>query len=310
MNELTGSKGSLITDTQSLREIAPLLENYFGITLGYFTNEIELSTGKHAAKAIREDHEIRLPANNFDYDAYMEWFGQTPLLTNRLREALLFVAYIMTDRKFSEEDISELGYWEDWNTYKGEWAKLVLFMEETEQRHRNLYERVGEQEMPVTLRTNSRKQEPLTLPNTNNWLFRLIRKELADYFPDIQNAEDAQRELAERKPSAGAKPMNTFYPIVAYGIYRMLHEENAIPENPDTPNELCKLIYDYTRFVGCYPSYKGYDGSFNPKNIRADISYIKKNVQKYGEEKIPKFPSVKFGNVHMVTENIIHKDLF
>lgn len=310
MNELTGSKGSLITDTQSLREIAPLLENYFGITLGYFTNEIELSTGKHAAKAIREDHEIRLPANNFDYDAYMEWFGQTPLLTDRLREALLFVAYIMTDRKFSEEDISELGYWEDWNTYKGEWAKLMLFMEETEQRHRNLYERVGEQEMPVTLRTNSRKQEPLTLPNTNNWLFRLIRKELADYFPDIQNAEDAQRELAERKPSAGAKPMNTFYPIVAYGIYRMLHEENAIPENPDTPNELCKLIYDYTCFVGCYPSYKGYDGSFNPKNIRADISYIKKNVQKYGEEKIPKFPSVKFGNVHVVTENIIHKDLF
>ena len=76
--------------------------------------------------------------------------------------------------------------------------------------------------------------------------------------------------------------MNTRYPIVAYGIYRMLHEENAMSENPDTPNELCRLIYNYTRFVGCYPSYKGYDGSFNPKNIRADIGYIKKNVQKYG----------------------------
>ena len=203
MNELTGSKGCLATDTRSLREIAPLLENYFGITLGYFENEIELSTGKHAAKAIQEDHEIRLPTNRFDYDAYMELFGETPLLTDRLREALLFVAYIITDRKFNEEELSERGYWEDWNIYKGEWAKLMLFMEETEQRHRNLYERVGEQEMPVTLRTNSRKQEPQTIPNTNNWLFRLIRKELADYFPDIQNAEDAQRELAERKPSAG-----------------------------------------------------------------------------------------------------------
>ena len=89
------------------------------------------------------------------------------------------MAYIITDRKFNEEELSERGYWEDWNTYKGEWAKLMLFMEETEQRHRNLYERVGEQEMPVTLRTNSRKQEPQTIPNTNNWLFRLIRKELA-----------------------------------------------------------------------------------------------------------------------------------
>lgn len=104
--------------------------------------------------------------------------------------------------------------------------------------------------------------------------------------------------------------MNTRYPIVAYGIYRMLHEENAMLENPDTPNELCRLIYDYTRFVGCYPSYKGYDGSFNPKNIRADIGYIKKNVQKYGGEKIPKFPSVEFGRIHIVTDNIVYKDLF
>jgi hypothetical protein len=28
MNELTGSKGCLATDTRSLREIAPLLENW------------------------------------------------------------------------------------------------------------------------------------------------------------------------------------------------------------------------------------------------------------------------------------------
>ena len=98
------------------------MENYFGITLGYFTNEIELSTGKHAAKAIREDHEIRLPANNFDYDAYMEWFGQTPLLTDRLREALLFVAYIMTDRNSVRKIYPTRDIGRSWNTYKGEWA--------------------------------------------------------------------------------------------------------------------------------------------------------------------------------------------
>ena len=63
MNKLTGSKGCLATDTHSLREIAPLLENYFGITLGYFSNEIESSTGISAAKTIQEDHEIRLPTN-------------------------------------------------------------------------------------------------------------------------------------------------------------------------------------------------------------------------------------------------------
>ena len=310
MNELTGSKSCLATDTRSLREIAPLLENYFGITLGYFTNEIESSTGISAAKAIQEDHEIRLPTNRFDYDAYMELFGETSLLTDRLREALLFVAYIITDRKFNEEELYERGYWEDWNTYKGEWAKLMLFMEETEQRHRNLYERVGEQEMPVTLRTNSRKQEPQTIPNTNNWLFRLIRKELADYFPDIQTAEDARQELERRKPSAGAKRMNAIYTIVEYGIYRMLHEENAIPEKPDTPNELCALIHDFTRLTGCYPTNKGWDGNYSPDLIRVGLQYTGKAVRKIGEERIPKFPPISFGTVHIVTDNIIRNELF
>ena len=310
MNELTGSKSCLATDTRSLREIAPLLENYFGITLGYFSNEIESSTGISAAKAIQEEHEIRLPTNRFDYDAYMELFGETPLLTDRLREALLFVAYIITDRKFNEEELYERGYWEDWNTYKGEWAKLMLFMEETEQRHRNLYERVGEQEIPVTLRTNSRKQEPQTIPNTNNWLFRLIRKELADYFPDIQTAEDARQELERRKPSAGAKRMNAIYTIVEYGIYRMLHEENAIPEKPDTPNELCALIHDFTRLTGCYPTNKGWDGNYSPDLIRVGLQYTGKAVRKIGEERIPKFPPISFGTVHIVTDNIIRNELF
>ena len=43
-----------------------------------------------------------------------------------------------------------------------------------------------------------------------------------------------------------------------------------------------------------------------PKNIRADIGYIKKNVQKYGE-KIPKFPSVEFERIHIVTDNIVYR---
>ena len=240
----------------------------------------------------------------------MELFGETPLLTDRLREALLFVAYIITDRKFNEEELYERGYWEDWNIYKGEWAKLMLFMEETEQRHRNLYERVGEQEMPVTLRTNSRKQEPQTIPNTNNWLFRLIRKELADYFPDIQTAEDARQELERRKPSAGAKRMNAIYTIVEYGIYRMLHEENAIPEKPDTPNELCALIHDFTRLTGCYPTNKGWDGNYSPDLIRVGLQYTGKAVRKIGEERIPKFPPISFGTVHIVTDNIIRNELF
>ena len=301
MNELTGSKGSLITDTQSLREIAPLLENYFGITLGYFTNEIELSTGKHAAKAIREDHEIYLPTNRFDYQVYMELFGQTSLLTDRLRETLLFVAYIIMDRKFNEEDLYEQGYWEDWNTYKGEWAKLMLFMEHMEQRASIPVKKEELSPTSITFRADNGIIEKTTIPNTDNWLFRLIRKELADYFPDIQTAEDALLELNRR---------NAVYTIIEYGIYRMLHEENAIPEKPDTPNELCALIHDFTRLTGCYPTNKGWDGNYSSDLIRVGLQYTGKAVRKIGEKRIPKFPPVGFGTVHIVTDNIIRDEFF
>ena len=310
MNELTGSKGSLITDTQSLREIAPLLENYFGITLGYFTNEIELSTGKHAAKAIREDHEIYLPTNRFDYQVYMELFGQTSLLTDRLRETLLFVAYIIMDRKFNEEDLYEQGYWEDWNTYKGEWAKLMLFMEHMEQRASIPVKKEELSPTSITFRADNGIIEKTTIPNTDNGLFRLIQKELADYFPDIQTAEDALLELNRRKPSAGAKRMNAVYTIIEYGIYRMLHEENAIPEKPDTPNELCALIHDFTRLTGCYPTNKGWDGNYSSDLIRVGLQYTGKAVRKIGEKRIPKFPPVGFGTVHIVTDNIIRDEFF
>ncbi|MEZ3441125.1 hypothetical protein [uncultured Alistipes sp.] len=310
MNELADSKGCLATDTRSLREIAPLLENYFGITLGYFTNEIESSTRKHAAKAIQEDHEIRLPTNRFDYDAYMELFGETPLLTDRLREALLFVAYIITDRKFNEEDLYERGYWEDWNIYKGEWAKLMLFMEHMEQRASIPAKQDELSPTSITLRADNGIVEKSTIPNTDNWLFRLIRKELADYFPDIRTAEEARQELDRRKPSAGAKRMNAIYTIIEYGIYRMLHEENAIPEKPDIPNELCALIHDFTRLTGCYPTNKGWDGNYSPDLIRVGLQYTGKVVRKIGEKRIPKFPPVSFGTVHIVTDNIVRNELF
>ena len=57
----------------------------------------------------------------------------------------------------------------------------------------------------------------------------------------------------------------------------MLHEENAIPSQPNMPNELCQLIHDYTRVTGCYPNNKGESGKYDPKVIRADLAaYLKR----------------------------------
>ena len=104
--------------------------------------------------------------------------------------------------------------------------------------------------------------------------------------------------------------MNAVYTIIEYGIYRMLHEENAIPEKPDTPNELCALIHDFTRLTGCYPTNKGWDGNYSPDLIRVGLQYTGKAVRKIGEKRIPKFPPVGFGTVHIVTDNIIREEFF
>ena len=120
-------------------------------------------------------------------------------------------------------------------------------------------------------------EEALSIPNSNNWLFRLIKKELASYFPEVQTAEEARQDIQRRKPSAGREKKNAIYSAVAYGIYRMLHEENAIPSQPNMPNELCQLIHDYTRVTGCYPNNKGESGKYDPKVIRADLAaYLKR----------------------------------
>lgn len=128
------------------------------------------------------------------------------------------------------------------------------------------------------------------------------------YF-NIKTPEEARQDLLRQKPSVGAKKLNPIYDIVIYGFYRMLHEENVIPEKPDIPNELCELIYKFTTFTGCYPKEKTKDDIFNPKRIRADISHIKKKVSIFGESYIPKFSPIELSSVRYMTQDICPRSL-
>ena len=88
----------------------------------------------------------------------------------------------------------------------------------------------------ITIQTDSGMEEKVSIPNSNNWLFRLIKKELTSYFPEVQNVDDARKDILNHKPTAGRKKDNAIYSAVAYGIYRMLHEENIIPSQPNNTN--------------------------------------------------------------------------
>ena len=296
-------KGGFICPTQYLREHAPYLEKYFGITLGYFNVELEkFRYFGSASCAIQKDEDICFPLRNMDLNAYLRDVDG-PMLPTPLGDVALLVAYIIMDRKYPEEIYPEAFdsldcEWDD--IYQKDWSKLLVFIDEILQREDNAKK---SHNTAITIRTNDGLQEPLEINNSGNWFFRLIKKEFAPYFM-IKTPEEARQDLLIQKPSVGAKKLNPIYDIVIYGLYRMLHEENAIPDNPDISNELCELIYKFTTFTGCYPKEKTKDDTFNPKRIRADISHIKKKVSIFGESHIPKFPPIMLSSVRFMTQNI------
>lgn len=76
----------------------------------------------------------------------------------------------------------------------------IAFMEQMEARAFQ-----GNEQTAITIRTNNGIKEKISIPNSDNWLFRLIKKELAGYFPEVQTAEKARQDIQWRKPSAGRK---------------------------------------------------------------------------------------------------------
>lgn len=303
--------------TEYFCECLPLLEKYFGITAGYFNEELRTGQWLTPYKERGADTIIKYrikencnPILNFyhlDCRDLIATFNAYGFISPLLEEALLLVAYCICERKCNEAEYDDLVQYHVWDMYQSEWAKLYLFMEEMEQRETVRAEKNGSPNTSITIKTNTGMQEKVVIENTDNWLFRLIKKELADYFPDAQSAEDARQDIQRRKPKAGAKPMNAIYSAVAYGLYRMLHEENAIPENPDMPNELCKFIHDFTCFTGCYPQDKGWSGTYNPKIIRVDLaSYLKRSA---ANKQIPRFRPIPLRE-EIITQNFEFRDLF
>ena len=264
--------------TEYFTACLPLLEKYFGITAGYFNKE--LSNAKcliphredNIVKySIKEDCNLVLPFRHLECHDLLSLINSYGTITPIIEEALLLVAYCIRERQIDENEYNVLIQFHTWDIYQSEWAHLLLFMEQMEARAFQ-----GNEQTAITIRTNNGIKEKISIPNSDNWLFRLIKKELAGYFPEVQTAEKARQDIQWRKPSAGRKKDNAIYSAVAYGIYRMLHEENAIPSQPDMPNELCAFIHDFARQMGCYSDNKGWDGAYNPDRIRADLAaYLK-----------------------------------
>ncbi|OUQ53108.1 hypothetical protein B5E60_08785 [Alistipes sp. An116] len=277
-------------ETEYFTQCLPLLEKYFGITAGYFNDELQQARcliphkeGNSITYSVKENCNLSLWFRHLDYDKLTAQIKAIPV-TPLLEEVLILVAYCIRERQINDNDLNDLIQFHMWDTYQSEWAQLVLFMEKMESRFAQM--NPDTEQTAITIQTDSGMTEKVSIPNSNNWLFRLIKKELSSYFPEVQTADDARKNILNRKPTAGRKKDNAIYSAVAYGIYRMLHEENIIPNQPDMPNELCQFIYNYTCTTECYPDNKGWSGDFNPKILRADLSAYQKRA---ASNQAPKF---------------------
>lgn len=193
--------------TEYFTACLPLLEKYFGITAGYFNKELSDAKcllphreGNIVKYSIKEDCNLILPFRHLECHDLLSLINSYGTITPIIEEALLLVAYCIRERQIDENEYNDLIQFHTWDIYQSEWAHLLLFMEQMEARAFQ-----GNEQTAITIRTNNGIKEKISIPNSDNWLFRLIKKELAGYFPEVQTAERARQDIQRRKPSAGRK---------------------------------------------------------------------------------------------------------
>ena len=192
--------------TEYFTACLPLLEKYFGITAGYFNKELSNAKcliphreGNIVKYSIKEDCNLVLPFRHLECHDLLSLINSYGTITPIIEEALLLVAYCIREQQIDENEYNDLVQFHTWDIYQSEWAHLLLFMEQMEARTLK-----SNKQTAITIRTNNGEAEQISIPNSNNWLFRLIKKELAgNAYPGrgIVIAQRAPHHGVEATPS-------------------------------------------------------------------------------------------------------------
>lgn len=171
--------------TEYFTACLPLLEKYFGITAGYFNKELSDAKcliphreGNNVKYSIKEDCNLVLPFRHLECHDLLSLINSYGTITPIIEEALLLVAYCIRERQIDENEYNDLVQFYSWDIYQSEWAHLLLFMEQMEARAFQ-----GNEQTAITIRTNNGEAEKISIPNSDNWLFRLIKRNLQAIFP-------------------------------------------------------------------------------------------------------------------------------
>lgn len=271
-------KNLLKTDmpTSFLKLCEPYLNKYFGISYGYFEEEINRLDIYMKCKpkigdsptliALESDEKIpfyhHIPDEEFqklfeiikeedENDTYLIW-------------ALWFVAYVVMEQDYSwEDELDDVIDFHQFNIVRKDLLKLYIFS-----KSHNPKTSKGQKT------TIKHSMGNLYLDNYDNWFTKKLLKDYLDkYLSDITTIEQAEQELLKYKKSAGRKIQDTRLHIIMYGVYRMFNDNKKM-KSPKS-DALCDFIILYLDFIGIINE----DTNIDRQWIRAQIDYLsKKNL--------------------------------
>lgn len=155
-------------ETEYFTQCLPLLDKYFGITAGYFNDELQQARcliphkeGNTTTYSVKENCNLSLLFQHIDYNKLTAQINAIPI-TPLLEEVLILVAYCIRERQINDNDLNDLIQFHMWDTYQSEWAQLVLFMEKMETR----FTQMGPdtEQTSITIQTDSGMAEKSQSP--------------------------------------------------------------------------------------------------------------------------------------------------
>lgn len=161
-------------ETEYFTDCLPLLEKYFGITAGYFNEELLQAKcltshrkGNILRYSLKENCNLSLIYDHLDNEDLMSLINSFGTITPIMEETLLLVAYCIRERKINEYEYDDLVQLYGWDIYQEEWAKLMLFMEKMKPRATQPAMKDNEP-TAITIRTNNGQTESISIPNSDN----------------------------------------------------------------------------------------------------------------------------------------------
>ncbi len=230
-----------------LIKVEPLLNEYFGISYGYFEDEIstmknypeKVEIGESATlKALEQPDEQFILSTSFDLDDYNSLFQnieEEDDADQSIAKVLLLLAYIVMEKDFGhlgEDNPDVTDQWE-YNIVREDLLRLYVFA--------NTHKPKTREGKKISIKHS---QGDVPIDNYNNWFTeKLLKDYMATYLADVISVKQAEEELKTYKKRAGRKIKDNRVLIITYGIYRMFNEQKKM-KSPMS-DSLCNFIFSY-----------------------------------------------------------------